>query len=64
MRANAQNESCENLILTKNTEIPIMMFVTSRCTNPGPLGKSIPTRSFASFLFARLHGRAIARLRW
>ena len=41
-----------------------MMFITSRCTNPGPLGKSIPTRSFASFLFARLHSRAIARLRW
>ena len=41
-----------------------MMFVTSRCTNPGPLGKSIPTHSFASFLFARLNSRAIARLRW
>lgn len=64
MRANAQSASCENVILIKNTEIPIMMFVTSRCTNPGPLGKSIPTRSFASFLFARLHSRAIARLRW
>ena len=41
-----------------------MMFVTSRCNNPGPLAKSIPTRSFGAFLFRRLRGRAIARFRW
>ena len=41
-----------------------MMCVSSRCNNAGPLGKPIPTRSFAAFLFARLHGRAMARLRW
>lgn len=39
------------------------MFVTSRCNNAGPLGKYIPTRSFA-FLLARLQGRTLARLRW
>lgn len=32
-----------------------MMFVNARCTNAGPLGKSIPTRSFAAFLFARIN---------
>jgi hypothetical protein len=45
-----------------------MMFVSPRCNCAGPLGKSIPTRSFGalvlSFLPARLPGRAIARLRW
>lgn len=40
-----------------------MMFVTARCNNAGPLGKLIPTRSFALRLLARLHGRAL-RLRW
>jgi hypothetical protein len=40
------------------------MFVTSRCNNAGPLGKYIPTRSFAAFLFARLQGRALVRMRW
>lgn len=41
------------------------MFITSRCNQAGPLGKHIPTRSFASFLFARLQvqGRTV-RLRW
>jgi len=38
-----------------------MIVVTSRCTNAGPLGKSIPTRSFVSALFARL---AASRFRW
>jgi hypothetical protein len=41
-----------------------MMFVKARCNNAGPLGKSIPTRSFVSFLFARFDSRALARLRW
>ena len=36
-----------------------MMFVTARCNNAGPLGKPIPTRSFAAFLFSH-----ISRLRW
>jgi hypothetical protein len=39
------------------------MTVTSRCNYAGPLGKLIPTRSFA-FLFARVRAAAIARLRW
>jgi hypothetical protein len=38
--------------------------MTSRCNHAGPLGKYIPTRSFAASLFARLQGRALARLRW
>ena len=41
-----------------------MMFVTARCNNAGPLGKLIPTRSFAAFLLAHLPTRAMARLRW
>ena len=32
-----------------------MMFVNARCNNAGPLGKPIPTRSFAAFLFARFN---------
>jgi hypothetical protein len=40
-----------------------MMFVKARCNNAGPLGKPIPTRSFAAFLFARLPV-PITRLRW
>jgi hypothetical protein len=40
------------------------MFVNSRCNNAGPLGKYIPTRSFAAFLLARLQNRALVRLRW
>lgn len=40
-----------------------MMFLNARCTNAGPLGKSIPTRSFAAFLLARLN-TPIIRLRW
>lgn len=39
-----------------------MMFVTPRCNYAGPLGKSIPTRSFMAFL-VRLRGRAF-RIRW
>lgn len=39
-----------------------MMFVNARRNNAGPpLGKPIPTRSFAAFLVARL---PITRLRW
>jgi hypothetical protein len=30
------------------------MFVTTRCNNAGPLGKPIPTRSFAAFLLSCL----------
>ncbi len=41
----------------------LAMFITSRCNQAGPLGKYIPTRSFAAFLFARLQGRTV-RLRW
>jgi hypothetical protein len=41
----------------------VMMFVSARCNNAGPLGKPIPTGSFALRLLARLHGRAL-RLRW
>ena len=37
-----------------------MMFA-ARCNNPGPLAKTIPTRSFVSSLLARL---AVSRLRW
>lgn len=40
-----------------------MMFVTARCNNAGPLARSIPTRSFAVYLFARLNTQ-ITRLRW
>jgi hypothetical protein len=40
------------------------MVMTSRCNNAGPLGKYIPTRSFAAFLLARLQGRALVRIRW
>ena len=39
-----------------------MMFVEARCNNAGPLGKSIPTRSFATVLLACL--TPIIRLRW
>lgn len=39
-----------------------MMFVTPRCNYAGPLGKSIPTRSFG-VLLRRLCGRAF-RIRW
>jgi hypothetical protein len=39
------------------------MFVNARCNNAGPLGKSIPTRSFAAFLFARI-ALPITRIRW
>jgi hypothetical protein len=35
------------------------MTVTSRCNYAGPLGKLIPTRSFAAIVLARL--RPIAR---
>lgn len=38
------------------------MSVTPRCNNAGPLGKLIPTRSFA-FMLARLQWRAL-RQRW
>jgi hypothetical protein len=40
------------------------MTITSRCNYAGPLGKLIPTRSFAWPLIARLRVPAIARLRW
>ncbi|HEX8613207.1 MAG TPA: hypothetical protein VF800_18105 [Telluria sp.] len=43
------------------------MVVNARCTHAGPLGKPIstsPTRSFAAFLWARLHRRVMVRLRW
>jgi hypothetical protein len=40
-----------------------MMFVNARCNNAGPLGKSIPTRSFAAFLIA-LIPVPITRFRW
>lgn len=40
-----------------------MIVVNARCTNAGPLGKSIPTRSFAASLLARLN-TPITRLRW
>ena len=39
------------------------MSVTPRCNNAGPLGKLIPTRSFA-FLLARFQHRMMLRLRW
>lgn len=38
------------------------MTVTSRCNYAGPLGKLIPTQSFA--VFARLRVRLFGRLRW
>ena len=41
-----------------------MMFVNARCTNAGPLGKPIPTRSFVASLLARLPVLPISRLRW
>lgn len=41
-----------------------MMFMTARCSTAGPLAKHIPTCSFAAFLFARLNGSALTRLRW
>lgn len=40
-----------------------MIVVNARCTNAGPLGTRIPTRSFAAFLLARLN-TPITRLRW
>lgn len=39
------------------------MPVTQRCNYAGPLGKLIPTRSFAFSLVARLRGLAMARRR-
>ena len=39
------------------------MPVTQRCNYAGPLGKLIPTRSFAFSLVARLRGLAGARRR-
>ena len=39
-----------------------MMFLAPRCNNAGPLGKLIPTRSFAAFLLSRLP--IPRRLRW
>lgn len=39
-----------------------MMFVTARCSNAGPLGKLIPTRSLALTLLTRLP--VLSRLRW
>ena len=38
-----------------------MNFVSARCTNPGPLAKTIPTISFAASLLARI---SLLRLRW
>ena len=40
-----------------------MMFVNARGTTAGPLGKPIPARAFAAFLFARINV-PITRLRW
>jgi hypothetical protein len=40
------------------------MTVTSRCNNAGPLGKLIPTRSFAALVLGLLSSRTSARLRW
>jgi hypothetical protein len=37
------------------------MTVTSRCNYAGPLGKLIPTRSFA-LLFMRLRGSTLGRM--
>ena len=41
-----------------------MIVVTARCNYAGTLGKQIPTRSFAAFLFAHLRAGPLARLRW
>ena len=38
-----------------------MQFVSARCSNPGPLAKTIPTTSFVASLLARL---SAARFRW
>jgi hypothetical protein len=38
------------------------MTVTSRCNYAGPLGKLIPTRSFAAVVLLRLKASAIGRL--
>jgi len=38
-----------------------MMFIIPRCNNAGPLGKPIPTRSFAVAQLARI---VVSRLRW
>jgi hypothetical protein len=62
-RASAQNHRLALAILVKNTEATQMMFITARCNNAGPLGKPIPTRSFAAALFARLNA-PITRFRW
>jgi hypothetical protein len=62
MRASARNGYFLIAILGKNPEASKMMFVTPRCNNAGPLGKSIRTRSFAACLLARLPG--FSRLRW
>ena len=40
------------------------MSINQRCDNAGPLGKLIPTRSFAAYIFARLSGRVMSRFRW
>jgi hypothetical protein len=62
--ANAQNRECVITMLYEKPGGYPMMFVTARCNYAGPLGKPIATRTFAAFLLARLHGRAIARFRW
>ena len=49
--------------LIKNQETS-MIVVTARCNYAGTLGKQIPTRSFAAFLFAHLRAGPLARLRW
>lgn len=40
------------------------MDVNARCTYAGPLGQPVPARSFAAFLWVRLHQRVMAGLRW
>jgi hypothetical protein len=53
--ASAQSGRDAADILDKtNGDFP-MMFLHARCGNAGPLGKPIPTRPVAAFLFARLH---------
>ncbi|MES2323951.1 MAG: hypothetical protein V4633_16965, partial [Pseudomonadota bacterium] len=59
-RDSAQSRPCRGDILVKNKEIT-MMFIIPRCNNAGPLGKPIPTRSFAVALLARI---VVSRLRW
>jgi hypothetical protein len=62
MSASVQSGARSLVNLVATLEV-VMMFVSARCNNAGPLGKPIPTRSFAVRLLARLHGRAL-RLRW